>query len=147
MLTVTDTGIGMTSEVSNRVFEPFFHHPRPRAWVLGLSTVYSIVRQCGGDIYVYSEPDRGTTFKVYLPRIDDAEVTTSARDTVPDAVRGYETILVVEDDYAVRDLTSEVLIERGYHGADGHERQRGARGVERPPGRDRSGVVGCGDAG
>jgi two-component system, cell cycle sensor histidine kinase and response regulator CckA len=113
MLTVTDTGIGMTGEVSNRVFEPFFT-TKAAGVGLGLSTVYSIVRQCGGDIYVYSEPDRGTTFKVYLPRIDDVGVTANERGTVPDAVRGYETVLLVEDDFAVRDLTSEVLVERGY---------------------------------
>jgi two-component system, cell cycle sensor histidine kinase and response regulator CckA len=113
MLTVTDTGIGMTSEVASRVFEPFFT-TKAAGVGLGLSTVYSIVRQCGGDIYVYSEPDRGTTFKVYLPRIDDAEVAVDDRNSIPEAVRGCETILLVEDDYAVRELTNEVLTERGY---------------------------------
>ena len=115
MLAVSDTGCGMNAETQRMVFEPFFTTKGPgQGTGLGLSTVYGIVKQHHGHISVYSEPGRGTTFKLYLPRITEAaqeEVTPSA----PVALTGgTETILVVEDDAAVRELTCEILTNLGY---------------------------------
>src|SRR5712671_1395199 len=115
MLAVSDTGVGMNAETVTHIFEPFFTTKGgTRGTGLGLSTSYGIVKQSGGYIWVYSEPEEGTTFKVYLPRVDEhAEPAEAIRLKGP-AQKGTETILLVEDDEAVRDLTETVLTSYGY---------------------------------
>jgi two-component system, cell cycle sensor histidine kinase and response regulator CckA len=114
-LSVRDSGAGMTREVLNHVFEPFFTtKPKGKGTGLGLATVYGIVSQCGGHIEIDSEPGAGTEVRIWLPR-----VVTSA-DTVPVELedklqKGTETILVVEDEEVVRDLSCRILRSLGYH--------------------------------
>jgi signal transduction histidine kinase/CheY-like chemotaxis protein len=113
-LAVTDTGHGMTADVKARVFEPFFTtKPRGVGTGLGLSTVFGIVKQSGGHIYVYSELRRGTSVKVYLPRAVGAPAAVDPRTEVR-AQPGRETVLIVEDDPSIRDLAQRVLLKRGY---------------------------------
>jgi two-component system, cell cycle sensor histidine kinase and response regulator CckA len=115
MLAVTDSGSGMPPEVVEHLFEPFFTtKPVGKGTGLGLSTVYGIVKQSGGNIWVYSEPDRGTTFKVYLPAAAGAAEPLPARPDVPGARGGAETILLAEDDPSVRGILCEALQVRGY---------------------------------
>jgi len=116
MLAVTDTGIGMTSDTVAHIFEPFYTTKESgRGTGLGLSTVYGIVKQSGGYIWVYSEPGKGTTFKVYLPRVEErVEVSSTAQIPAAAARDGKETILLVEDEPSVRELTRMVLSKRGY---------------------------------
>ena len=117
MLAVSDDGHGMSPAVRERLFEPFFTTKGVGEGTgLGLATVYGIVRQSGGHIWVYTEPDRGTTFKLYFPRVEktSAEVTGAPAAALPDA-RGGETILAVEDDAAVRAVTCRMLRQRGYN--------------------------------
>ena len=117
MLAISDTGFGMDADTQNHIFEPFFTTKGPKGTGLGLSTVYGIVKQSGGYIWVFSEPGKGTTFKVYLPRVDQTgepavpELTPAARQ----AVRGHETILLVEDEATVRRLAREYLELQGYN--------------------------------
>jgi CheY-like chemotaxis protein len=116
MLSVSDTGAGMTPEVRDRVFEPFFTtKDSSKGTGLGLSTVYGIVKQSGGNIWVYSEPGKGATFKIYLPRVDEplGEVVRdrAAEGGIP---RGSETILIVEDDDDVREVAVQILRTQGY---------------------------------
>ncbi len=115
MLAVSDTGIGMSRETAAHIFEPFFTTKGgSKGTGLGLATTYGIVKQSSGYIWVYSELDHGTTFKVYLPRVAEAaDFSRSERAQVP-AQRGCETILLVEDDEAVRGLTETVLTSYGY---------------------------------
>ncbi|MFT3841388.1 MAG: PAS domain S-box protein [Myxococcaceae bacterium] len=112
MLAVSDTGLGMTQEVRDRIFEPFFSTKGDKGTGLGLSTVFGIVKQSGGTVWVYSEPGKGSTFKVYLPRTD-AEAPADAVQQVA-AAGGTETVLLVEDEAQVRSLVREVLRQRGY---------------------------------
>jgi two-component system, cell cycle sensor histidine kinase and response regulator CckA len=115
MLAVSDTGVGMDANTQERIFEPFFTTKAPGEGTgLGLATVYGIVKQMGGHIWVYSEVGHGTSFKVYLPRVEEAvvEATDSAAHEPPP--RGHETVLVVEDSQSLRDLIHELLTERGY---------------------------------
>ena len=114
LLSVTDTGKGMTPEVMERVFEPFFTtKDKEHGTGLGLATVYGIVKQSGGNIWVTSEPGQGATFQVYLPRVE-AGVSPQSEPTDPVVLRGTETILLVEDERAVRDLTRRILVSAGY---------------------------------
>ncbi len=114
---VTDTGCGMNEQTQTRIFEPFFTtKEKGKGTGLGLSTVYGIVKQSGGNIWVYSEPGQGTTFKIYLPRDLSASttVTGSRLAAVLTPPTGTETILLVEDEEAVRDIAKRILCKAGY---------------------------------
>jgi hypothetical protein len=116
MLSVSDTGSGMDAEAVGKIFDPFYTtKEKGKGTGLGLSTVYGIVKQHGGNIWVYSEPGRGTTFKVYLPKVDEpAEEEETAPPASARASREPETVLVVEDDESVRDLVCRMLSGAGY---------------------------------
>lgn len=115
MLAVTDTGIGMTEEVKRRLFEPFFTTKGPgKGTGLGLAVVHGIVKQSDGSIEVYSERGVGTSFKVYLPRVEEAGSGGKSRPGLGPAPHGTETILLVEDEDAVRALTRFTLQRCGY---------------------------------
>jgi PAS domain S-box-containing protein len=115
MLSVSDTGVGMTAEVKEQVFEPFFTtKEKGKGTGLGLSTVYGIVKQSGGNIWIYSEPGQGTTFKIYLPRVDEPLEELKEKAEVKEIPRGSETILVVEDEEKVLKLTVQILRGQGY---------------------------------
>jgi PAS domain S-box-containing protein len=115
MLAVSDTGCGMDAETQTRIFEPFFTTKGPgKGTGLGLSTVYGIVKQSGGYVFVYSEASRGTTFKIYLPRIEGS-VEPPEQPKIPVALcGGNETVLLVEDEPGVRVLVRETLQLYGY---------------------------------
>ena len=113
LLAVSDSGVGMTEEVKNRLFEPFFTtKPVGAGTGLGLATVYGMVKQSGGSIWVYSEPGHGTTFKIYLP-IVDAPVAEARSERKPH-FEGHETLLIVEDQTEVRTLAVSALEHYGY---------------------------------
>ena len=115
MLAVSDTGMGMSAEVQSRLFEPFFTTKGPgKGTGLGLATVYGIVKQSGGSVEVTSELGVGTTFRVYLPRVDDAVPTPLPLESVTLPGHGAETVLLVEDEESLRDLVREVLESYGY---------------------------------
>jgi PAS domain S-box-containing protein len=127
MVAVGDTGHGMDERTRQRIFEPFFTTKElGKGTGLGLSTVYGIVQQSGGTVWVDSEPGRGSTFKIYLPRVDD--ISTGDGSPLATALaRGTETILLVEDETALRALTTRVLTSAGYtvlDAADGAEALR-----------------------
>jgi PAS domain S-box-containing protein len=114
MLAISDSGVGMDAETKSHIFEPFFSTKGAKGTGLGLSTVYGIIKQSGGFIWVYSEPGKGTTFKIYLPcvaaeRDAEAQPVLAAKND-----RGYETILLVEDEANLRRLTSDYLRNQGY---------------------------------
>lgn len=131
MLSVSDTGIGMTDEVKARLFEAFFTtKPKGKGTGLGLATCRTIVKQCGGHISLTSEPGKGTTFKIYFPRVDQPLDTASQTTKAKTLSRGTETLLLVEDEPSVRNLACSVLETQGYHvlrAANGQEGLRVAR--------------------
>jgi CheY-like chemotaxis protein len=115
MLAVSDSGIGMSPETVAHIFEPFYTTKESgQGTGLGLSTVYGIVKQSGGYIWVYSEPGKGTTFKVYLPRVAAPVESKPEIVELPAAGKGSETILLVEDEEAVRELANRILSAKGY---------------------------------
>ncbi len=125
MLAVTDNGCGMDQKTQAHIFEPFFTtKEKGKGTGLGLATVYGVVKQSGGYVWVYSEPGHGTTFKIYLPRIEDeAAADPRAGDKASALPRGSEVVLLVEDEAGVRELAREYLEMSGYTvivAADGH---------------------------
>ena len=136
MLAVSDTGVGMDAQVQGHIFEPFFTtKEKGKGTGLGLATVYGIVKQSDGYIEVYSEPGHGTCFKIYLPRLAAAAQPPAPKALPPASLRGSETVLLAEDEAAVRKLTRRVLEVHGYTvltAADGEEALRLANGHEGP---------------
>ncbi|MCK6627654.1 MAG: ATP-binding protein [Anaerolineae bacterium] len=125
MLAMSDTGQGMDGETRSHIFEPFFTtKEQGKGTGLGLATVHGIVNQSGGHIWVYSEPGQGTTFKIYLPRVEASSKPARPGRLLSPVVHGSETILLVEDEESVRDLAYFILLEKGYrvlparHGAE-----------------------------
>ena len=115
LLAISDTGIGMDKETQSHVFEPFFTTKESgKGTGLGLAIAYGIVKQSGGSIQLYSERGQGTTFRIYLPRVDRPVAETPAERVSIQSINGTETVLVVEDDPEVRKLICQVLRSRGY---------------------------------
>jgi len=117
MLAISDTGCGMDKETQSHLFEPFFTTKETgKGSGLGLSTVYGIIKQSGGNIWAYSEPGLGTTFKIYMPRVDRAAKVyrPSQKTKEAGAPGGTETILLVEDEESVRSMVSKILTNKGY---------------------------------
>ncbi|MBZ5623603.1 MAG: PAS domain S-box protein [Acidobacteriia bacterium] len=115
MIAVSDTGHGMDSETRRHIFEPFFTTKGPgKGTGLGLATVYGMVKQSGGDIWVYSELGKGSTFKLYFPRVSDPLSESAGSDLEQARTNGSETVLVVEDEKAVRELTLKMMRQLGY---------------------------------
>jgi two-component system cell cycle sensor histidine kinase/response regulator CckA len=115
LLAISDTGHGMDAITQSQIFEPFFTtKEQSKGTGLGLSTVYGIVKQSGGHIWLYSEPGHGATFKIYFPRVDELAGSIDVQSEPAGSLDGSETILLVEDDEAVRKLSSLALEGRGY---------------------------------
>jgi len=116
MLSISDTGAGLSDEAKQHLFEPFFTtKPKGEGTGLGLSTVYGIIKQSGGNIWVYSEANKGTTFKIYLPCVDKKEGDKKDGYMAKETFRGSETILIIEDEEGVRESAAEMLKVQGYN--------------------------------
>jgi two-component system cell cycle sensor histidine kinase/response regulator CckA len=135
MLSVSDTGMGMDRETQSRIFEPFFTtKEKGKGTGLGLSTVYGIVKQSGGYVMVHSEKARGTTFQIYLPRVEGvAEKQVPA--VKPAVLGGTETVLLVEDEDSVRQLVSDTLAAKGYRVVPAENGEAGIAAAARHEGR------------
>ncbi|MEW6669824.1 MAG: ATP-binding protein [Thermodesulfobacteriota bacterium] len=115
MLAVSDTGVGMSMEIQEQLFDPFFTtKEKEKGAGLGLSTVYGIVKQSKGHIWVYSEPGKGSTFKIYLPWVEEPGHAKEKAAKTEESLQGSETILMVEDDETVRKMTLKILQKHGY---------------------------------
>ena len=136
LLSVADTGTGIPPQLMTKIFEPFFTTKEPgKGTGLGLATVYGIIKQNGGHVGVYSEVGVGTTFKIYLPRAEQGTELPKSASQLRTPPRGTETVLVAEDEAAVRDLTVYILSACGYRvleAADGQEAARVAAAHEGP---------------
>jgi PAS domain S-box-containing protein len=136
MLAVSDTGCGMDEETRARLFEPFFTTKKPgKGTGLGLATVYGIVTQSGGCLEVYSEAGLGTTFKVYLPRFTGPLSTTRSSQGMRPLLRGSETVLLAEDEAAVRTLAGKILRSCGYEVVEAGDGQEALQVAEQHQGR------------
>ena len=136
VLAVSDTGHGIDRDTLGHVFEPFFTTKEPgKGTGLGLATVYGIIRQSGGHVAVYSEPGRGTSFKVYLPRAHHSEGERAASPVPPvGTLRGGETVALVEDEPALRQVIHDLLAEGGYAVIDGPSPAEALEAAEAHPG-------------
>jgi CheY-like chemotaxis protein len=131
LLTVTDSGAGMDKETQSRIFEPFFTtKEKGKGTGLGLSTVYGIVKQSGGYIFVHSELGRGTTFRIYLPRVEDPAEHEGPARSAQVALGGSETVLLVEDEESVRHLVRETLAGKGYKVIEAENGEEGLKAAE-----------------
>jgi two-component system cell cycle sensor histidine kinase/response regulator CckA len=136
MLSVSDSGCGMSQEVKEHIFEPFFTtKEKGKGTGLGLSTVYGIVKQSGGDIWFYSELGLGTVFKIYLPSVDETSKEGKEKDAEKGFPIGNETILVVEDELSVRGLAFRVLQRQGYMVLEASNGDEALRLVQEHPGK------------
>ncbi|OLC71983.1 MAG: hypothetical protein AUH78_17050 [Gemmatimonadetes bacterium 13_1_40CM_4_69_8] len=136
LLAVTDTGTGMDAQTKSHIFEPFFTtKEKGKGTGLGLATVYGIVKQSDGYIWVYSEPGHGTSFKIYLPRVAEAPGPARPGFELSASVRGSETVFVVEDDEMVRALIRRMLETRGYTVLLAPHGDEALQLLERHPGR------------
>ena len=133
MIVVSDTGVGMDEETKAHIFEPFFTTKGPGSGTgLGLATVYGTVKQSGGYVWVYSEPSRGTTFKIYFPRTEESAATAAAAPEASIQSRpGHETILVAEDESVVREMVVAALERRGYRVIAASTGEEAARLIDR----------------
>jgi two-component system cell cycle sensor histidine kinase/response regulator CckA len=132
MLSVTDDGLGMTRETQSRIFEPFFTtKEKGKGTGLGLSTVYGIVKQSGGYVMVQSESGAGTSFNIYLPRVEEALEAHSTTPVSRTAMGGTETVLLVEDEESVRQLVRETLEMKGYRVLEAENGQAGLEAASR----------------
>jgi PAS domain S-box-containing protein len=136
VLTVTDTGVGMDEEVQKHIFEPFFTTKEcGKGTGLGLATVYGVVKQSGGIVGVHSEPGKGATFKIYLPQVEEQPSTLQENPDATQASSGTETVLVVDNEEALLELTSVILSRSGYKvlsARDGVEALEIARSFDGP---------------
>lgn len=131
MLAISDTGKGIDKVTQGRVFEPFFTtKEKGKGTGLGLSTVFNIVKQSGGSIWLYSEPGQGATFKIFLPSVDRPKDSVFPPLATPQVTQGNETILLIEDDDQVRVVTGGILRGNGYHVIEGRDAADAMRSAE-----------------